>query len=114
MHDETPVVQGTRAGAIPSGRTQPGLRGTFPNAKGARSHRLHFHGGLIDIYNEFRLEYDSNYYMPSQLIHPFVMFKDIVELPLYFSDDAPISDAASLPIKNSVIGYHTIRNRLGP
>jgi hypothetical protein len=88
----------------------------YPNAKGTRSHRLHFHGGLIEIYNEFGLVYDSNYYMPGQLIHPFVMYKGVVELPLYFSDDAPIADSASLPVNNMdlhkdgliILNYHPI------
>src|SRR6266850_2994693 len=92
----------------------------YPSAKGTRSHRLHFHGGLIEIYNEFGLEYDSNYYMPGQLIHPFTMFKGVVELPLYFSDDAPIADAASLPLKNGnlhkdgliILNFHPIHTFL--
>ncbi len=88
----------------------------YPEAIGTRSHRLYFDSGLIDIYNKFGLVYDSNYYMPRQLVRPFVMHKGIVELPLYFSDDAPIADVESLPLNNKdlqnngliILNYHPI------
>jgi len=64
----------------------------YPEAKGIRGHGLYVHGGLYDIYEQFGLEYESNFYLPGQVIKPFVIYKGIVELPIYFSDDAPLAD----------------------
>lgn len=73
----------------------------YPAAKGIRSHGLYIHGGLYDIYKQFELEYESNFYMPGQVINPFVIFKGIVELPIYFSDDAPLSDPDSFNLADA-------------
>jgi hypothetical protein len=59
----------------------------YPEAKGTRSHSLYIHSRLFNIYQGFGLEYDSNYILPGQIIEPFFIAKNILELPIFFEDD---------------------------
>ncbi len=60
----------------------------YPEAKGIRNHTLYLHGGLFDLYRQFGVEYDSNYFLPDQNIAPFLIVENVVELPMFFTDDA--------------------------
>jgi len=62
----------------------------FPDAKGVRSHSLITSSLIYSIYRKFGLEYESNYSMYLQKnIQPFLMINNILQLPIYFFDQAP-------------------------
>ena len=63
------------------------LMSLYPEAKGTRSHCLYRHSRLLEIYQEFGLEYESNYILPNQIIKPFFLPNNVLELPIFFSDD---------------------------
>lgn len=63
------------------------LMSLYPGAKGTRSHSLHMHTRLLEIYQSFGLEYDSNYILPNQVIKPFLLVNNVLELPIFFDDD---------------------------
>ena len=64
------------------------LMSLYPEAKGTRSHTLYIHSGLFEIYQEFGLEYDSNYILSNQIIEPFFIANNVLELPIFFEDDS--------------------------
>lgn len=69
---------------------------------GSRSHRLFFNSPLISLYEKFRIQYDSNFYMPGvDNIKPFIFnFADVVEIPFYFSDDDYIVNSKNFELNN--------------
>jgi len=60
----------------------------YPEATGSRSHGLYIHSGLRNLYPEHGISYESNYMMYGESgLHPFYMYDDVVQLPIYFMDD---------------------------
>jgi len=76
------------------------LKALFPEAKGTRSHCLYLHSRLFDIYREFGLEYDSNYLIPNQVVHPFYKSRNVLEIPMFFEDDLYISTSPDFTISS--------------
>lgn len=77
------------------------LKALFPEAKGTRSHCLYLHTRLFDIYQEFGLEYCSNYLILNQIVHPFYNnFYSILEIPMFFEDDLYISTSPDFTISS--------------
>jgi len=61
----------------------------YPKTKGIRSHNLFNSSLFYPIYEKFGLEYESNYSMYLQEnIQPFLMINNILQLPIYFYDQA--------------------------
>lgn len=58
-----------------------------PEAKGLRSHSLHYDAALFRHYREAGLEYDCTYQMPMVgSLRPFWKERDIVAIPTYYAD----------------------------
>lgn len=59
----------------------------YPQATGVRPHCLYYESGLLPIYQERGLQYDSSYYCPLQShLTPFMKEHDVLEIPLYYMD----------------------------
>lgn len=92
------------------------LKTLFPEAKGIRSHGLYLHGYLFNIYREFGLEYDSNYLIPNQMVHPFYISENVLEIPMFFEDDLYVSTSSDFTIASlnmqseglTVFNFHPI------
>ncbi len=92
------------------------LKTLFPKAKGTRSHCLYLHSKLFDIYRELDLVYDSNYLVSNQIVHPFYLSDNILEIPMFFEDDSYLSKSsdftlASLDMQSDglrVFNFHPI------
>ena len=64
------------------------LLNLFPTANGLRNHSLYFSGRIVPILSKYKIQYISNCMMYKQsLIRPFLISKDILQLPIYFMDD---------------------------
>lgn len=62
-----------------------------PEAIGVRSHCLLTESGLLPVYNELGLEYESGFMMPLTAgISPAMKFYDILELPIFLNDHAEL------------------------
>lgn len=59
-----------------------------PGCKGIRSHGLFIHSILFQLYHELGIEYDSSYLIPMHIVEPFNHLLGIVEIPMFFADDA--------------------------
>lgn len=59
------------------------------NSKGSRSHSLFNSTPMFTEYENFGIEYDSNYFIPcSKSPRPFIFDGiDVVEIPIFFADD---------------------------
>jgi len=68
------------------------LMRSVPRCKGIRSHGLFIHSRLFQLYNELGIEYDSSYLIPMQIVEPFNHPLGIVEIPMFFEDDAYFCD----------------------
>jgi len=67
-----------------------------PEAKGVRSHSLHYDSLLLPLYSELGLEYDSTYFIPLVSgLRPFWKEYDVLELPIYFNDHFELKTAAT-------------------
>ena len=72
----------------PYGETLKRLLNLFPMAKGVRNHGLFYHGSILPIFSKHNIKYISNSLMYRQShINPFLISKDVLELPIYFMDD---------------------------
>jgi len=80
------------------------LMSLYPGAKGTRSHSLYIHSRLFEIYQEFGLEYDSNYILPNQIIKPFFIANNILELPIFFEDDSHLLKSANFDLSQFDLG----------
>ncbi|HEV2099971.1 MAG TPA: hypothetical protein VGR45_13735 [Stellaceae bacterium] len=70
--------------------------GFAPEAKGVRSHSLHYDSMLLPLYSPLGLEYDSTYLMPLVSgLRPFWKEYDVLELPIYFNDHFELKTAAT-------------------
>jgi len=66
-----------------------------PEAKGVRSHSLHYDSQMLPFYSEFGLEYDSTYLIPLVAgLRPFWKEYDVLELPIYFNDHFELKTGA--------------------
>lgn len=74
------------------------LMSLYPEAKGTRSHTLYIHSRLFEIYQDFDLEYDSNYILPNQTIKPFFIANNVLELPIFFEDDSHLLESTKFGI----------------
>ncbi len=72
----------------PYGETLKRLLNLFPMADGVRNHGLFYHGRILPIFSKYNIKYISNSLSYKQpLIRPFLISKDVLQLPIYFSDD---------------------------
>ena len=71
-------------------------------SKGCRSHKLYHNSPLMMSYEKFGIEYDSNYYLPDyNNIQPFFLkWANVLEIPIYFCDDAHYETNSSFDLKN--------------
>src|SRR5438105_4571271 len=64
-----------------------------PEAKGVRSHSLHYDSTLLPLYRRLGLEYDCTYQMPLvEGLRPFWKHHGIVEIPTYYADHLDIME----------------------
>jgi peptidoglycan/xylan/chitin deacetylase (PgdA/CDA1 family) len=67
-----------------------------PEAKGVRSHSLHYDSLLMPIYCELGLEYDSTYLMPLVGgLRPFWKEYGVLEFPIWFNDHFELKSGAT-------------------
>jgi peptidoglycan/xylan/chitin deacetylase (PgdA/CDA1 family) len=67
-----------------------------PEAKGVRSHSLHYNSMLLPLYPELGLEYDSTYLTPLVGgLRPFWKEYGVLELPIYFNDHFDLKTGAT-------------------
>jgi hypothetical protein len=67
-----------------------------PEAKGLRSHSLHYDSALFGHYREAGLEYDCTYLMPMVGgLRPFWKERDIVAIPTYYADHFDLMSGVS-------------------
>jgi peptidoglycan/xylan/chitin deacetylase (PgdA/CDA1 family) len=67
-----------------------------PEAKGVRSHSLHYDSMLLPLYAELGLEYDSTYLLPLVSgLGPFWKEYDVLELPIFFNDHFELKTGAT-------------------
>ena len=58
-----------------------------PEAKGVRSHSLHYDSTLLPVYERFGIEYDSSYRMPLvTTLRPFWIQNNVLEIPTFYAD----------------------------
>lgn len=70
--------------------------GYAPEAKGVRSHSLHYDSMLMPLYPALGLEYDSTYLMPLVGgLRPFWKEYGVLELPIYFNDHFDLKAGAT-------------------
>lgn len=70
--------------------------GFAPEAKGVRSHSLHYDSMLMPLYPQLGLEYDSTYLMPLVGgLRPFWKEYGVLELPIYFNDHFDLKAGAT-------------------
>ena len=67
-----------------------------PEAKGLRTHSLHYDSTLLPLYRRAGLEYDCSYQMPLVSgLRPFWKQHDIVEIPTYYMDHVDLMTGAT-------------------
>jgi peptidoglycan/xylan/chitin deacetylase (PgdA/CDA1 family) len=67
-----------------------------PEAKGLRSHTLHYDSTLLPLYRRLGLEYDCSYQIPLvPNLRPFWKQHDILEIPTYYADHFDVMTQAS-------------------
>jgi hypothetical protein len=67
-----------------------------PEAKGLRSHSLHYDSTLLPVYRRAGLEYDCSYQMPFVSgLRPFWKHHEILEIPTYYADHFDVITGAT-------------------
>jgi peptidoglycan/xylan/chitin deacetylase (PgdA/CDA1 family) len=67
-----------------------------PEAKGLRSHSLHYDSTLLPLYRRHGLEYDCSYQMPMVAgLRPFWKQHDMLEIPTYYADHFDLMTGAT-------------------
>src|SRR5215510_9595363 len=67
-----------------------------PEAKGLRTHSLHYDSTLLPLYRKLGLEYDCSYQMPLVGgLRPFWKHHDILEIPTYYADHFDLMTGAT-------------------
>ena len=67
-----------------------------PEAKGVRTHSLHFDSTLLPLYNQLGLEYDCSYDMPLVAgLRPFWKTHGVLAIPIYYMDHIDIMTGVS-------------------
>jgi peptidoglycan/xylan/chitin deacetylase (PgdA/CDA1 family) len=67
-----------------------------PEAKGLRTHSLHYDSTLLPLYRRLGLEYDCSYQMPLvEGLRPFWKQHEIVEIPTYYADHFDLMTSAT-------------------
>ena len=70
--------------------------GFAPEAKGLRSHSLHYDSTLLPVYRRAGLEYDCSYQIPFVTgLRPFWKHHDILEIPTYYADHFDVITGAT-------------------
>lgn len=83
-----PLVAGTGAGRSPADVIRE-LSDIVPNANVLRSHSMTTSGRWLGMYKDAGIRYLSNYFMYGvPAIVPFHQLNGLVEIPVYFADDA--------------------------
>lgn len=59
----------------------------YPSARGVRSHSLFQASSLLYKFNERKLLYDANIFMPYQKIKPFSLWMNLMRIPYNWEDD---------------------------
>jgi hypothetical protein len=70
--------------------------------KGSRSHKFFYNSPLMSIYEKHGIEYDSNFFIPTnKKIEPF-FFKwvDVLEIPVFFCDDAHFMNSSKFDLSD--------------
>ena len=62
----------------------------YPGAKGIRGHSMYRHNKLLKAFYDFDLWYESNYYIPNQVVKPSFLPYGILAFPVYYADDCPL------------------------
>ncbi|HXZ03116.1 MAG TPA: hypothetical protein VEI03_24220 [Stellaceae bacterium] len=67
-----------------------------PEAKGVRSHSLHYDSTLLPLYRRLGIEYDCSYQMPFvDGLRPFWKHHGIIEIPTYYADHFDIMNGVT-------------------